>query len=60
MVTPLQPDGGLVPVQRQVQRSWISREELLARLRVAQSDAGLRDELVDLAGETTDDLGPIR
>ena len=43
-----------------VQRSWISREELLARLREAQSDSGLRDDLGRLAGETTDDLGPIR
>jgi len=26
----------------------------------AQADPGLRNDLSDLAGETTDDLGPIR
>jgi prevent-host-death family protein len=37
----------------------LSREEFLARLRVAQADPGLRDDLERLAGDTTDDLGPI-
>jgi hypothetical protein len=48
------------PDQPPVRRTWIRREELMVRLREAQSDPGLRDELARLAGETTDDLGPIR
>jgi prevent-host-death family protein len=53
------PVAELVPVQR-ARRSWIRREELVARLRHAQADPGLRDDLARLAGDTTDDLGPIR
>lgn len=56
---PAQPDGDLGPVRQQGQRSWISREKLLARPREADADPGLRDDLRRLAGETTDDLGPI-
>jgi prevent-host-death family protein len=41
-------------------RRWLPRAELVARLRHAQADPGLRDELAHLAGDTTDDLGPIR
>lgn len=39
-------------------RRWLPRAELLARLRVAQADPGLRDDLARLVGDTTDDLGP--
>lgn len=53
------PVAELVPVQR-ARRAWIRREELVARLRRAQADPGLRDDLARLAGDTTDDLGPIR
>jgi prevent-host-death family protein len=53
------PVAELVPVQRR-RRSWIRREDLVARLRRAQADPGLRDDLARLAGDTTDDLGPIR
>jgi antitoxin (DNA-binding transcriptional repressor) of toxin-antitoxin stability system len=49
----------LVPVQRS-RRSWIRREELVSRLRRAQADPGLRADLARLAGDTTEDLGPIR
>lgn len=49
----------LVPLQR-ARRSWIRRDDLVARLRRAQADPGLRADLERLAGETTDDLGPIR
>jgi prevent-host-death family protein len=49
----------LVPLQA-VSRGWIGREELTRRLAVAQADAGLRDDLEALAGETTGDLGPPR
>lgn len=53
------PVAELVPVQR-ARRGWIGRAELAARLRRAQADPGLRADLARLAGETTDDLGPIR
>jgi prevent-host-death family protein len=41
-------------------RRWLTSTEFLTRLRRAQADPGLRDDLAALAGETTDDLGPIR
>jgi len=53
------PVAELVPVQPS-RRSWIRREELVARLRRAQADPGLSDDLARLAGDTTDDVGPIR
>ncbi|MFP1154625.1 hypothetical protein ACK280_21425 [Mycobacterium sherrisii] len=40
-------------------RRWIHRDELLSRLERAQADTGLRDDLDAIAGDTTDDLGPI-
>lgn len=53
------PVAQLVPVPRR-RRTWLSREELIRILDEAQADPGLRDDLRELAGETTDDLGPIR
>lgn len=53
------PVAQLVPVPRS-HRRWLPRVELVRRLRIAQSDSGLRDDLAALAGESTDDLGPIR
>jgi prevent-host-death family protein len=41
-------------------RGWLPRGEFLARLSGAQADPGLRADLARLAGDTTDDLGPIR
>jgi prevent-host-death family protein len=41
-------------------RRWLSRTEFLARLRGAQAEPGLRDDIAILAGDTTEDLGPIR
>ncbi|QSB14990.1 type II toxin-antitoxin system Phd/YefM family antitoxin [Natronosporangium hydrolyticum] len=41
-------------------RRWLPRAEVASRLRGAQADPGLRDDLAELAGDTTDDLGPIR
>ncbi len=41
-------------------RRWLPRAEVARRLRTAQADPGLRDDLAELAGETTGDLGPIR
>lgn len=40
-------------------RRWLSRGELVVRLRRSQADPGLRDDVTALAGETTDDLGPV-
>lgn len=41
-------------------RRWVGRADLVRRLRTAQADPGLRRDLARLAGETTDDLPPIR
>jgi prevent-host-death family protein len=48
----------LVPVQA-ARRRWLPRAELVRRLRTAQADPGLREDLAVLAGDTTDDLGPV-
>ncbi len=45
---------------RSRRRRWLSKTELLSRLRRAQADPGLREDLATLAGDTTEDLGPIR
>jgi len=41
-------------------RRWLSRVELSQRLKRDQADPGLRGDLAALAGDTTDDLGPIQ
>jgi hypothetical protein len=38
----------------------LSGAELAQRLRRVQADPGLRRELAELAGDTTDDLGQIQ
>ncbi|HEY2508112.1 MAG TPA: type II toxin-antitoxin system prevent-host-death family antitoxin [Streptosporangiaceae bacterium] len=48
------PVGQLVPLPESQQRP-ISRAEFVRRMRYAQADPGLRDDLAHLAGETTDD-----
>ncbi|MBK8078292.1 MAG: type II toxin-antitoxin system Phd/YefM family antitoxin [Kineosporiaceae bacterium] len=48
----------VVPVQAR-RRRWITRAELVRRLEIVQADPGLRHDLEALAGETTDDLGPL-
>lgn len=48
----------VVPVQAR-RRHWITRAELVRRLEIVQADPGLRYDLEALAGETTDDLGPL-
>ncbi len=53
------PVAQLIPV-RPARTRPIARAELVRRLGSAQADAGLRDELALLAGDTTDELGPIR
>lgn len=52
------PVASLVPFERS-QRRWLPRAELVRRLAAAQADPGLREDLRRLAGETTDDLGPL-
>jgi prevent-host-death family protein len=51
------PVATLLPIHAG-KRASMPREEFVRRLRPA--DAGLRDDLAELAGDTTDDLGPIR
>ncbi len=53
------PVAQIVPVQR-ARRHWLPRTELVRRLHHLQADPGLRDDLAALAGDTTDDLGPVR
>jgi prevent-host-death family protein len=52
------PVASLIPFESQ-RRRWLPRAELLRRFDVAQADHGLRADLDRLAGETTDDLGPL-
>ena len=40
-------------------RRWLTREQLLSRISRAQADPGLRADLAALAGDDTDDLGPL-
>lgn len=54
------PAAQLVPLSEKRRRSWISRRELMTRLQSVQADPGMRRDLERLAGETTDDLGPVR
>jgi prevent-host-death family protein len=52
------PVANLVP--HRVEPRWMPRSELLEILKTKSADPGLRGDLERLAGETTDDLGPIR
>ncbi len=52
------PVAALVPIPSQ-RRRWLSRKELIQRLAAVQADPGLREDLAQLAGDTTDDLDPI-
>jgi prevent-host-death family protein len=52
------PVASLVPFE-QSRRRWVPRAELVRRLAVTQADPSMRDDLARLAGETTDDLGPL-
>lgn len=54
-----EPVARLIAVAPQ-RRRWIARTELAARLRFAQADPDLRRELVDISGDSTDDLPPVR
>lgn len=54
-----QPVAVLTAVRAQ-RRRWLTKAEFLARSLRSQADPALRDDLAALAGDTTDDLGPIR
>jgi len=40
-------------------RRWVTKSELIQRLETSQADPGLRDDLAELAGETTDELDDL-
>ena len=42
-----------------MRRRWMSKTELATRLETSQADPGLRDDLAELAGETTDELDEL-
>lgn len=50
----------LLTAVQPTRRRWLTRDELLRRFGTAQADPALRQELATLAGDTTDDLGPLR
>lgn len=52
------PVASLVPIER-ARRRWLPRGELVQRLALVRADPGLREDLARLAGETTDELGPL-
>ncbi|SDQ35183.1 type II toxin-antitoxin system Phd/YefM family antitoxin [Quadrisphaera sp. DSM 44207] len=53
------PAAQLVPLPHSGPGAWVSREQLVRQLRTVQADAGLRRDLAELAGDTTDDLEPL-
>jgi prevent-host-death family protein len=52
------PIAALMPLTRGSRRP-LTKAEMIGLLQDNQSDAGLRADLGRLAGDTTDDLGPI-
>jgi antitoxin (DNA-binding transcriptional repressor) of toxin-antitoxin stability system len=52
------PVADLVPHRRNEPR-WLGPGEVMAIVAKHSADPGLRDELKRIAGDTTDDLGPI-
>ncbi len=53
------PVARLTPVPAERRRP-IARAELARRMGRVQADSGLREDLAELAGDTTDGLRPIR
>jgi prevent-host-death family protein len=53
-----EPVAEIVPLRSRLRRT-IPRHEFTERLLTAQADPSLRDDLDRLAGDTTDDLGPL-
>jgi prevent-host-death family protein len=54
-----QPVAVMAAVRRR-RRRWLTKAELVQRLQTSQADTGLREDLAELAGETTDDLDSLR
>ena len=54
-----QPVAVLAAV-RPRRRRWLTKTELVGRLEISKADAGLREDLAELAGDTTDDLDTLR
>lgn len=53
------PVADLVPHRPNGPR-WVGPEEVMEIVAKYSADPGLRDDLERIAGDTTDDLGPIR
>jgi prevent-host-death family protein len=53
------PVADLVPHRRD-SPGWLGPDEVAAIAAASAADPGLRSDLERLAGDTTDDLGPIR
>lgn len=53
------PIADLVP-HRDDSARWLSPDEVMEIVEASSADPGLRTDLERLAGDTTDDLGPIR
>lgn len=53
-----EPVAQLTPV-RNSRRRWVSREELAERLDRSHADSGFTVDLQRIAGDTTDELGPL-
>jgi antitoxin (DNA-binding transcriptional repressor) of toxin-antitoxin stability system len=52
------PVADLVP--HRASPEWVTPTQVLAIVAGSAADAGLRSDLERIAGDTTDDLGPIR
>jgi prevent-host-death family protein len=53
------PVADLVPHPAQNTRRWLTPDEVMRLHETSAADPGLLDDLKRLAGETTDELGPI-
>jgi prevent-host-death family protein len=53
-----QPVAVIAAIQPK-RRRWLTKGELVKRLESSQADAGLREDLAELAGEMTDDLDDL-
>jgi antitoxin (DNA-binding transcriptional repressor) of toxin-antitoxin stability system len=53
------PVADLVPHRLDAPR-WLTPEQIVAITSTQSADPGLRADLEQLAGDTTEDLGPIR
>ncbi len=53
------PVADLVPHRGNSSR-WFTPDEVMEIVEFRSADPGLKDDLERLAGDTTDDLGPIR